>query len=665
MCVFSAISRRLFMRRRCGGGWAYLVSALARVPAAGNTTLIKNLEHCSQTPLLGGTPFGSAGPYLRIAGVARGLIDPAAAGNRAIPGIDAAVRTPDGRVEYRVPFEILRPADAGRGNGTLLCEATNRGKKLLFPYLFDAHVQGNTFDTLEPLGSAAPLHDGFTLAWCGWDATASPAAGGLALDGPLALEAGRPVVRVVRDEFVSGTRHGVLERLRLSYPCASLAPGDTRVTVREHADSAPRVLDASEWRFVDARHIVLLPEGTSPRPGWLYDVHYPATDARVLGVGYAVTRDFVSFLRHGPAAAGLLAGPVRHVLGVGISQAGRYLRGFLAKGFNRDEEGRRVMDGMLVHISGAGRAFVDDLFAQPFRTRTRHQDHGFPEQEFPFSASPATDPHSGRRAALLDGDVCDPLLIETNTSSEYWQKGASLLHTDPLAEHDLALPPNVRAYLIAGTQHDGRPGLATDRGSCMNPCNPHDPSPVLRALFQALHEWVRDGRSPPDSRIPCLSTGTLQQALALAFPRWEGIAPPPACNDVVPPGDWVHRATPSFRYEARVCAIDSDGNEIDGVLTPDIRVPLGTYTGWNRYRPPYPEGVLADRRGSFVGFAITAQERRLHGDPRPSLQERYGSRQAYLARVRHAAEQLVAQRLLLPADAQLYIGRAEASSPRW
>lgn len=642
-------------------GKVFLRPRRAYIPhGSRNTTLITSLEHWSQAPFLDGVTFGSTGSYLRICGVAAGRIDPADPANQNIPWLEAAVRTPSGHVEYRTPFEILRPARAERGNGSLLCEATNRGKKLLFPYLFDAHTQSNLLNATQQLGNAAPLHSGFTLAWCGWDANASPADGGLALDGPAAHEAGKPIVRVVRDEFVSGTRHAILDRFRLSYDAVSLDRGDTVVTVRESRHGAPRKLDATQWRYVDARHIVLLPEGSKPEPGWLYDVHYPAGGAKVLGVGYAVTRDIVSFLRHEPGAGALTGQPVRDCLAVGISQAGRYLRGFVAKGFNRDERGRRVFDGMLVHIAGAGRAFVDDLFAQPFRTRTQHQDCDFPEHEFPFSAALTTDPYSGRSAALLADSACDPLLIETNTASEYWQKGASLLHTDPMAGHDLALPANARAYLIAGTQHDGRPGLSTDRGSCTNPCNPHDPSPVLRALLHALHEWVRHGRLPPDSRVPSISRGTLQLASELAFPRWDGLAPPPACNDIPSPGDWIHPGQPRFRYGVKVCAVDSDGNEVDGVLTPDIRVPLGTYTGWNSYRAPYPQGVLGDRRGSFVAFAHTPGDRCSHQDPRPSLRERYASPQAYIALVQQAAEQLVKERLLLAADASRYVIRAKA-----
>ena len=146
----------------------------------------------------------------------------------------------------------------------------------------------------------------------------------------------------------------------------------------------------------------------------------------------------------------MLGRQVTHTLAFGISQAGRYLRDHIAQGFNADEDGARVFDGVFTHVAGIGRVFLNTPFAQPFRTRTWHEDHDFPEVEFPFSSAAMVDPISGASGALMRGDASDPKLIETNTSTEYWQKGASLLHTDPLGTQDVALPANVRGYLLAG-----------------------------------------------------------------------------------------------------------------------------------------------------------------------------------------------------------------------
>ena len=117
----------------------------------------------------------------------------------------------------------------------------------------------------------------------------------------------------------------------------------------------------------------------------------------------------------------------------------------------------------------------------------------FPRSQFPHSSADMDDPVTGLSGALLQGDATDPKLIETNTSTEYWQKGASLLHTDPLGTKRHALPANVRAYLLAGTQHGGKAGMPRDSGPCVNPRNWHDPMPAIRALLVALDEWVIDG----------------------------------------------------------------------------------------------------------------------------------------------------------------------------
>jgi FAD/FMN-containing dehydrogenase len=106
-------------------------------------------------------------------------------------------------------------------------------------------------------------------------------------------------------------------------------------------------------------------------------------------------------------------------------------------------------------------------------------------------------------------------------------------------------------------------------------------------------------------------------------------------------------------YGTRVCAIDADGNEVAGVRLPPIAVAFGTYTGWNVYRAQPCE--LCDRDGSLIPFARTRTERDAAGDPRPSLEERYGCRDIYVARVEATAAALVTDRFLLPTDAAAYV----------
>jgi hypothetical protein len=345
---------------------------------------------------------------------------------------------------------------------------------------------------------------------------------------------------------------------------------------------------------------------------------------------------------------------VEHTLAFGISQAGRYLRDHIAQGFNGDEDGRRVFDGVFTHVAGIGRIFFNTPFGQPFRTRTWHEDHDFPEVEFPHSSASMDDPVTGRSGALMRGDDTDPLLIETNTATEYWQKGASLLHTDPLGIRDVALPENVRAYLLPGTQHGGKAGMPKDNGPCLYPRNWHDPMPAVRALLVALDEWVASGRAPPDNRLPRIDDGTLVSANQVALPAIPGLRRPQASNDAAPMQDWTDPSPPDRFYVTLVPQVDCDGNERAGIRLPDIAVPLGTFMGWNLYAAPYPEGELADRDGTFLAFARTEAER--GDDPRPSLAARYPGTAGADA-VRAVTQALLNDRLLLPEDADHYLGR--------
>ena len=89
-------------------------------------------------------------------------------------------------------------------------------------------------------------------------------------------------------------------------------------------------------------------------------------------------------------------------------------------------------------------------------------------------------------------------------------------------------------------------------------------------------------------------------------------------------------------------------------------IPLGTHTGWNLYKSPYPEGELCDRFGTYIRFAATRAEREATRDPRPSLEERYGDHAGYLRRFEQAAQKLVAQRLLLAEDAEALVAKAKS-----
>ena len=598
--------------------------------------MITSIEIKSVELLADGAPFGAVGAYERVTGVAQGEVDPKAPGNAGIALIDKAPLNASGRVEYTTDFFILRPKDFAKGKGRILYEVNNRGRKMLIGNICDGPQGMNDPRSAADVGNGFPLRQGWTIVWSGWDPDAPRANMGLGLTAPVATNNGQPIVQTVRDEFVSGTRGGAVEAFKLSYEMAT--PDGAHLTVRERQADAPQDV---AWTAIDAKSIKLA-EG-KPKPGYLYEFTYQGTKPKVQGLGFAATRDFISFLRHDPEGRKATGGSITHALAIGFSQAGRYLRHHISEGFNRDEQGRKVFDGIYSHIAGVGRLFFNVPFSQPARTSTQHEDHTAPEAWFPFSTAALEDPLTRQKGSVLRGDDSDPKLIETNTSTEYWQKGASLLATDPLGKKDVELPQNSRVYMIAGTQHGGRAGATTDPGPNLNPRNPHNPMPAVRALLTALDDWVAKDIAPPPSRLPTLKDGTLVEPDQTGFPAIPGAAVVKVTNRVAPPSG-------TGAYRTLVSKVDADGNEVAGIRLPDIAVPLAAYTGWNEYKPPYPKGELADRDGSYFVFAPE------------KIASRYKNRADYVAKVQVIVDALMKDRLLLKEDADRYLDKARNES---
>ena len=646
------------------------VLASAAAPAAARLTTI---TITSVEPFAAGHYFGSAGAYERVKGVFRGELDPQDQRNRIIANLDKAPRNSAGRVEYEADFFMLRPADAARRNRKIVYDVTNRGR-LNFHWRFtQARKPTNDPRNVEDAGDGLFFDQGYTFVWSGWDPEAPTGGNGLAMKPVVATNAGTAIVEPIRDEFIVGTRargegdggsRSEGQTFRLSYEAATLDPAGGHLSVRRTNGATARTIPSSGWAYVDERTIRLTPDDAKAEVGSIYEFRYQAKNPRVLGVGMAATRDLVSFLRYGerdlkgtanPAGAG-----ISRALAFGSSLSGRFLRDYVRDGFNQDENARKVFDGVMAHTAGAGGVFLNEPFAQPNRTSTQHEDRTFPEAVFPFSTARMSDPVTGRTGSLFRNDGFDPLWMETNTSTEFWQKGASLLVTDPAATRDIELPPNARSYLFASTQHNATSWMTSTRGACANSRNPHGPVPLQRALFVALDEWI-DGKAPPPSRVPRLSDGTLTPVDKLAFPALPGVQLAKRMHPIALIKDWKKpEIDVTAPYRALVPQVDADGNERAGVLLPDIAVPIATYTGWNLYRAPFPETELCDRDGTYAPFPRTRAERESKKDPRASLEERYGSHANYVARYTAAVQRLVKDRLLLAADGERYMARVRS-----
>jgi hypothetical protein len=376
----------------------------------------------------------------------------------------------------------------------------------------------------------------------------------------------------------------------------------------------------------------------------------------VVGTGLLATRDCVAWLRHAPAAENPAAGRIDFAYATGRSQCGRFLRHFLYEGLNVDEDGRQVFDGLLPHVAGARLGEFNQRYGQPSETNPRGRGG-----RFPFASETLTDPLTGETDGLLRrqrevGGV--PRIFTTNTSSEYWRSDCSLIHTDPAGKRDVEPPAEERIYLIAGHQHGPGLPLLSDttpigaRGA--NTFNVVDGAPAERALLVRLDQWLTQGVEPPPSAFPRLADGTAvarESVLAQldGLPGLDLLDP-----ELLPRLRRGDRAYPSYAP-----AVDADGNEIVGIRVPDVRVPVGTHTGWVARHPATGgAGQLLDMMGATLPLPVTASERTRDADPRAALAERYRDREDYMAQALAAARHLVEEGFLLEEDVQLAVDLA-------
>jgi hypothetical protein len=614
---------------------------------------VTRFEVLQVVPAFEGRSFGAVGPYVRITGRATIAVDPADPRNAVIADIAAAPRNAAGKVEAVTDVVLLRPADPSRGNGTLLVDVPNRGRKLA-PQLFDDAGQpgANNADKAADAGLGFLHGNGYTMAWIGWQADIPSQPGQLALAAPVL----QGVTGATRDEFVFDHMR-VPTTATLSWPIAD--PATLAVTVRARWD-APREKPAGlAIRATGAQTVEVTRPAAGFDAGALYEVTYTARDPVVLGLGFAATRDVVSFLRRDVSAANPVAAggrsSVQRAIGFGVSQSGRFLRDFLHLGFNEDLAGGPIFEGLMPHIAGARRMATNVRFGQPGRNARHPQDPAWQADLFPFTYETLVDPLSGRRDGLLlrcrQSTTC-PRVMQTDSEHEWWASRASLLVTD-LAGNHIDLPADVRAYMIAGSPHFAEP---TDRmrtaATMALPVNPMHAGAPMRALLTDMQAWITAGTPPPASRVPMRAHGTLVTAAEAVARGIPGLPYTAIYTGASLTDPTVFPARELGKYPVYVPRADGDGMSIAGIRMLPLAVPRATYTGWNPRAEGYGAGALFPLQGAVVPLAATRAEREAARDPRPSLAERYADDAAYVAAVRAAAAAMVAERLLLPEDAQ-------------
>ncbi|HJZ70245.1 MAG TPA: alpha/beta hydrolase domain-containing protein [Vicinamibacterales bacterium] len=615
--------------------------------------------------VLNGRAFGAAGPYEKLVGKVDFGVDPNLPRNQLIVDLGLAPRNTSGEVEASADFYMLKPVDPARGNGRLFYEVGNRGGKSILATFQTA--AGSPDPTTEAqFGDGALMRQGFTLLWMGWQWDVPERAGVMRMEMPIATDGGRRITGLVRGNFILNERAAtapLADRNHRAYPVLDPSSAENIMTVRDEPTAKGALIPRSKWRFADAGTVAL--DGGF-EPGRIYDVVYRTADPRVIGLGLSGTRDLVSFIKYDRTEANPAHG-ITLAFGWGVSQSGRFLRHFLYQGFNEDEHGLRVFDGVFDQVGGAGRGSFNHRFGQASRDALQFFNILFPVDLFPFTDAPETDPETGAVDSLLaraERSGTAPKVFHLLTNSEYFNRAGSLVHTDPTGAKDAALPPNTRVYMIASAPHG--PGPFPPNGHVGGGMvgravlNPLDYSPAVRALFRALDRWVAEGATPPPSAYPRLDDGTLTSPDRAGWPSIPGYQLPQqplrAFHLNFGP-DWskgivsVEPPEVGAAFVVRVPSVDRDGNVRAGIRLPDIAVPLATQAGWN-YRDPSigaPER-LAGEIGSYIPFARTRADRERANDPRLSIEERYRNRDEYVGRFAAAAIDLVERGYLLQED---------------
>ena len=645
-----------------------------------------------------GTSFGAVGQYQRLDGTAYFEVDPFDPLNSQIVNIGEAPRNPRGMVELSSPFFILKPMNMERGNGKIFYVINNRGNKQAMGY-FNYAPANNDPITAADAGDGFLMRLGYTVVDAGWQGDVAPGSSRLFPSFPVVNGVGSPTRIEYSDRTIpaAGTFSMPLEGDPnfVSYETDDTDPSHYTFTVRDDVNAPKIPIPSDRWAFgtcptgegslTPTNRDICFFDGF--RADRIYELIYWAVNPKVMGLAYAVTRDIGSFLRfqtqddsgnRNPLALRDDFVGISRSYSFGGSSTGMYQREFLYLGFNEDESHRKVFDASWIHKPGTHRLFANVQFADP-NTYSREDDrHDFLSTSYPpLSFAVRTDELSGVTDGILKRPGIDPLVFQTDTEQEYYQFRASLYLTNSFGE-PIDIPSGARVYLLSGFQHGGNspptvfPG---PRGMCQNLTNPNYHGPVLRALLQALDDWADRGIPPPANAVPDVRNGTLvslAEARA-AFPAIPGVQFPPFLNELelldfgpafFPGGGWLTTLPPNLgsSYTLMVPKPGPDGLDLAGIRPVEIRAPLGTNVGWNVRADGFRAPHLCGLNGSYIPFATTRAEREASGDPRLSLEERYGDHRGYVEAVRTAARELVRTGFLIDDDEERFVADAESST---
>ena len=662
-------------------------------------------------------------PYQTITGRAFGELDPADQHNRLITDIDLAPRNANGNVEYVATFFLVKPVDLSQASGLAWHDVPNRGGRITITSdLRNSHDIGissawqgdNAGGTAVPANAATlspvthsanewvktPVLTGITGRMLGRIINRS------GLNAAPLNVMGNPVPYFPADP---NDNSGATLTIH------------TSETINGIVTEGGTVANA-DWKFcgggtfASPTPLTKLPVMVCMRNGFdetkLYQLVYTAKDPYVLGAGTAAFRDVQSFFRYATAddfgTPNPLAGAIKWAIIRGVSQSGNFTRHYIFLGMNEDESGRLVHDGAWPLIAGR-RVANNSRWGQPDGVLELYQMGSEGPQWWHSFPDTARDLHPGGILTRCELTATCPKIIETFGGAEVFalKMTTSWVGTDP--KNDIPLPDNVRRYYLPSSTHGGGNGVmdqnppdsgvscpGTNWGRGTLRANPVPSTQLVNRMRVALRDWVMHDIAPPPSLWPQLrgpkNARTLVEPTmaAMGFPH--GIPGIPDSiflpeNFVFPVFDYdwgpqfdEYNATgtptnlpPPIKSVIKMLVpkVDADGNELGGVPTVLRDAPLATYLGWNitagpssaQYDGrPFHAGQVCNYIGGMVPFAITKAQRLANNDPRPSLEERYGTHDGYVAAVKAAADNAACRGYLLAGPQAATMG-AKCTAP--
>lgn len=691
--------------------WAFVLLTELAVSSIGHTEIVRIVID-KQAPLHDSD--GHIVPhYEELRGRLFGEVDPKSTHNSLIQDIDLAPLNARGKVEYISTFTLVRPLEQSTSARVLLDVIPNRGHRYGSDVAYYDRGysivwvgwQGDLPETPSPESPAEQL--ALESAWVprARQKDGSPVLGRYLIRVPTLAGDGPTGALMKLDQGNAGG---------LAYFPASYDSREATLTggPAESATGNPTgkryPIRPSDWSWWNCAKNA--PPDTAARPADLcvkrlkgafsaaqtYELVFTARDPLVLALGLAATRDAISFFRYagvgGAEQNNPLAGQIDYVVSQGLSQSGNLVKTFIALGFNQDESGRIVWDGANPDVAGRLTP-INYRFATPGSSSTLFM----PGSEGILWWGEAVDAlRGGSPRSLFDRckatGTC-PKIFEMFGGAELWNQRMTpgLVNFD--LKRDIVLPENVRRYYFPGTAHGGgrggfalqvphivpaTPGVPNSSLSCTLKFNPNPETDQRRALTVALVDWVSTEASPPASRYPTLASGELvrDSGGGYKFPHIPGVPKPFGLANPVLAYDYgskfnyvdmsgvITKEPPDIKgvVPALVAKVDADGNETSGVPSVQHMAPLGTYLGWNTASGANKGRSICSYAGGFVPFARTRTQRLSSGDPRLSLEERYGDRQGYVCAVRRAAQQSIEEGFLMKDDGQRLIDEAAAAT---